>query len=99
MGGDGDVTDGVESNGGGGDSVTINVWTSNGTKFTVQVSLGSSVETFKTILEEKCDIPAAQQCLIYKGRILIDDQTLKSYGWRKKLEAAYPEDGEERTIE
>ncbi|GKF98350.1 hypothetical protein Tco_0297133, partial [Tanacetum coccineum] len=44
MGGDGDVTDGVESNGGGGDSVTINVWTSNETKLTVQVSLGLSVE-------------------------------------------------------
>ncbi|GJR40851.1 retrovirus-related pol polyprotein from transposon TNT 1-94 [Tanacetum coccineum] len=63
----------------------------------IDVLVTTIAETFKTVLEEKCDIPAAQQRLIYKGLILIDDQTLKSYGWRKKLEAAYPGDGEERS--
>ncbi|KAL8246843.1 hypothetical protein R6Q59_008059 [Mikania micrantha] len=79
--GDGTSSDGVESNKTeGGDAVTINVRCSNGTKFSVQASLGSSVESFKSVLEQNCDIPAGQQRLIYKGRILKDDQTLKSYG-------------------
>ncbi|XP_076882065.1 ubiquitin domain-containing protein DSK2a-like isoform X1 [Bidens hawaiensis] len=69
---------GDESN--GADSVKINVRCSNGNKFFVQASLESSVESFKSVLEQNCDIPAAQQRLIYKGRILKDDQTLKSYG-------------------
>lgn len=82
-GGDGAVTDGVESSkieGGDAAAVTVNVRCSNGTKFSVQVSLESSVESFKSVLEQNCDIPAGQQRLIYKGRILKDDQTLKSYG-------------------
>ncbi|KAK9062079.1 hypothetical protein SSX86_019264 [Deinandra increscens subsp. villosa] len=79
--GDGAPSDGVESNKAeGGDSVSINVRCSNGTKFSVQASLESSVESFKSVLEQNCDIPAGQQRLIYKGRILKDDQTLKSYG-------------------
>ncbi|KAI7734673.1 hypothetical protein M8C21_009091 [Ambrosia artemisiifolia] len=61
-------------------SVNINIRCSNGTKFSVQTSLESSVESFKSIVAQNCDIPAAQQRLIYKGRILKDDQTLKSYG-------------------
>ncbi|KAJ0468595.1 putative Ubiquitin-like domain, Heat shock chaperonin-binding, UBA-like superfamily, ubiquilin [Helianthus annuus] len=78
-GGSGD--DGVESNTvAGGDAVTVNVRCSNGTKFSVQASLESSVESFKSVVAQNCDIPAEQQRLIYKGRILKDDQTLKSYG-------------------
>ncbi|KAJ0703598.1 putative Ubiquitin-like domain, Heat shock chaperonin-binding, UBA-like superfamily [Helianthus annuus] len=78
-GGSGD--DGVESNTvDGGDAVTVNVRCSNGTKFSVQASLESSVESFKSVVAQNCDIPAEQQRLIYKGRILKDDQTLKSYG-------------------
>ncbi|KAK4360489.1 hypothetical protein RND71_019441 [Anisodus tanguticus] len=52
----------------------------NGSKFSVQVSLDSTVGSFKSILSQPSDIPAEQQRLIYKGRILKDDQTLKSYG-------------------
>ncbi|KAK1410519.1 hypothetical protein QVD17_37056 [Tagetes erecta] len=62
------------------DAVTIHVRCSNGNKFSVQASLDSSVESFKSVLEQNCDIPAGQQRLIYKGRILKDDQTLNSYG-------------------
>ncbi|KAL2455618.1 putative Ubiquitin family protein isoform 3 [Forsythia ovata] len=32
------------------------------------------------LLAQICDVPSDQQCLIYKGRILKDDQTLVSYG-------------------
>ncbi|XP_023554442.1 ubiquitin domain-containing protein DSK2b-like isoform X1 [Cucurbita pepo subsp. pepo] len=82
MGADGDSSehrvhgDGEE----GGGSVTVNIRCSNGSKFSVRTSLDSSVGTFKSILAQNCDIPADQQRLIYKGRILKDDQTLVSYG-------------------
>ncbi|KAK4348010.1 hypothetical protein RND71_034349 [Anisodus tanguticus] len=65
---------------GGGETVTINVRCSNGSKFSVQVSLDSTVGLFKSILSQPSDISSEQQRLIYKGRILKDDQTLKSYG-------------------
>lgn len=65
---------------GAGDGVTINIRCSNGSKFTVKVSLESTVGSFKSVLAQQCDIPAEQQRLIYKGRILKDDQTLRSYG-------------------
>ncbi|KVI03001.1 Heat shock chaperonin-binding [Cynara cardunculus var. scolymus] len=80
-GSDGVVIDGIEvKKADGGDAVTVNIRCSSGTKFSVQVSLESSVESFKSVLAQNCDIPAEQQRLIYKGRILKDDQTLKSYG-------------------
>ncbi|XWS33947.1 hypothetical protein CRYUN_Cryun22dG0126500 [Craigia yunnanensis] len=63
-----------------GDGVTINIRCSNGSKFSVQINMDSSVDSFKAVLARKCDIPVDQQRLIYKGRILKDDQTLKSYG-------------------
>lgn len=64
----------------GGEGVKVNIRCSNGTKFSVDIDLESSVETFKAALAEKCEVPPQQQRLIYKGRILKDDQTLKSYG-------------------
>ncbi|CAK9163998.1 unnamed protein product, partial [Ilex paraguariensis] len=64
----------------GGDGVTINVRCSNGSKFTIQAILESTVGSFKSVLSQNCEIPVEQQRLIYKGRILKDDQTLESYG-------------------
>ncbi|KAI9166111.1 hypothetical protein LWI28_026424 [Acer negundo] len=80
--GDGAVEDVSESSGGGGGGggVKVNVRCSNGSKFSVEIDLESTVESFKGVLSEKSDIPTDQQRLIYKGRILKDDQTLKSYG-------------------
>lgn len=69
------------SNGGGAvTAVTVNISCPYGTKFAVQVSLESSVEMLKSVVAKTCDIPAEQQRLIYRGGILKDDQTLKSYG-------------------
>ncbi|CAI9767815.1 unnamed protein product [Fraxinus pennsylvanica] len=83
MGG-GDANDGGDSNENagskGGGEVMVNIRCSNGSKFSVHVNLDSTVESFKSILAQNCEIPPQQQRLIYKGRILKDDQTLQSYG-------------------
>ncbi|KAL9353931.1 hypothetical protein Peur_051901 [Populus x canadensis] len=85
MGGAGDSSESKVSNeqgqGQGEEGgVVINVRCSNGTKFTVRTSLESTVGVFKSVLARNCDVPSDQQRLIYKGRILKDDQTLLSYG-------------------
>ncbi|KAG6589049.1 Ubiquitin domain-containing protein DSK2b [Cucurbita argyrosperma subsp. argyrosperma] len=84
MGADGDSSEHRVEGGGdgeeGGVGVSVNIRCSNGSKFSVTTSLDSTVGTFKSILAQNCDIPADQQRLIYKGRILKDDQTLVSYG-------------------
>lgn len=83
MGGEGDSSkpvDGGEGEGGGGALVAVNVRCSNGSKFSVSTSLDSTVEAFKELVAQNSDVPANQQRLIYKGRILKDDHTLLSYG-------------------
>ncbi len=69
-----------ESHGGGGGRVSLLVRCFNGSKFSVQISLDSTVESFKSVIAEKCDVAAERLRLIYKGQILKDDQTLESYG-------------------
>lgn len=63
-----------------GEQVNVNIRCSNGSKFSVNTNLESTVGEFKGLLAQNCDVPAEQQRLIYKGRILKDDQTLVSYG-------------------
>lgn len=58
----------------------IHIRCTNGSKFSVETDLEAKVGAFKVLLAEKCDIPADQQRLIYKGRILKDDNSLHSYG-------------------
>uniref|UniRef100_A0A0D6QX22 Ubiquitin-like domain-containing protein n=1 Tax=Araucaria cunninghamii TaxID=56994 RepID=A0A0D6QX22_ARACU len=83
MGGEGDKglaeTSGVE-NVGENAKGTIHIRCSNGSKFSVEAELVATVAAFKVLLAEKCEIPAEQQRLIYKGRILKDENTLQSYG-------------------
>lgn len=79
MGGGDAALDDVEcESNAGDDGVNINIHCSNCTKFTVLISLDSTVGSFKDVLAQKCDIPTDQQRLIYDGRILKDDQTLQS---------------------
>ncbi|KAM0926876.1 hypothetical protein ACQ4PT_003049 [Festuca glaucescens] len=59
---------------------TLTIRWATGGKFTVLADLGSTVGMFKEIVTKSCYVPAPRQCLIYKGRILKDEQTLKSYG-------------------
>ncbi|GKE84779.1 ubiquitin domain-containing protein DSK2a-like protein [Tanacetum coccineum] len=74
MGVEGESTQGVE-----GGEINLNIRCSNGNKFSIRSSVRSSVVDFKDLLAQNCDVPANQQRLIYKGRILKDDQTLDSY--------------------
>lgn len=59
---------------------TLHIRGTSGNKFAVRADLGATVGEFKAAVAESCDVPAPQQRLIYKGRILKDDQTLASYG-------------------
>ncbi len=54
---------------------------SNATKFTVSVDPeGTTVGDFKERIAEEADVPAPNQRLIYRGRVLKDDQQLSFYG-------------------
>ncbi|XP_051183458.1 ubiquitin domain-containing protein DSK2a [Lolium perenne] len=61
-------------------AATLHIRGTSGNKFAVRADLGATVGAFKAVVAESCDVPAPQQRLIYKGRILKDDQTLASYG-------------------
>jgi ubiquilin len=77
-GGEGDA--GGEPRTPGSEPATLHIRRTNGSKFAVRTDLGVTVAAFKAIVAESGDVPALQQRLIYKGRILKDDQTLASYG-------------------
>jgi ubiquilin len=59
---------------------TLHIRGTSGNKFAVQADLGATVGAFKAIVAASCDVPAPQQRLIYKGRILKDEQILARYG-------------------
>ena len=62
-------------------SSTVHVKSSNGQKYSLEVNLGEmTVGDLKGEMASKVDIPAAQQRLIYRGRVLKDDATLSTYG-------------------
>ncbi|KAF3789692.1 Ubiquitin domain-containing protein [Nymphaea thermarum] len=82
MGGGADPNEAVRVDG-GDCSVTVSIRCSNGGEFTVRAELGSTVAAFKAVVATSCEIPADQQRLIYKGRLLKDDLTLDSYGTRR----------------
>jgi ubiquilin len=60
--------------------VKINVRYFNGSKFSVQVALESTVESFKELIVGNSGIPIQNQRLFYKSKILQNDQSLQSYG-------------------
>ncbi|KAL0429970.1 UNVERIFIED_CONTAM: Ubiquitin domain-containing protein DSK2b [Sesamum radiatum] len=68
----------------GGDSsneeVRVIIRCPYGSEFAVQVKLDSTVEFLKSLVAQQCEIPSQQLRLIYRGRMLNDDQTLQSYG-------------------
>ncbi|XP_071735333.1 uncharacterized protein [Rutidosis leptorrhynchoides] len=62
--------------------LTFNVRVLNGTNFVIKANPNASVKAFKSVLEHNCNVPAGEQRLVYKGRVLYDDdhETLKTYG-------------------
>ncbi|CAI5733872.1 unnamed protein product [Peronospora destructor] len=60
--------------------VTLHVKTTAGKKLSVDLALESSVLQCKEALFASTEVPVALQRLIYKGKVLKDDQTLHSYG-------------------
>ena len=82
MGGGGEAAGGEPAGGepAAAAAATLHIRGTSGNKFAVRADLGATVGDFKAVVAESCDVPAPQQRLIYKGRILKDDQTLASYG-------------------
>lgn len=54
--------------------------TSGGDKFHAEIETSATVRELKEEVARKCDTPADQQRLIYKGQVLKDDKTAESYG-------------------
>uniref|UniRef100_A0A0E0MAA2 Ubiquitin-like domain-containing protein n=1 Tax=Oryza punctata TaxID=4537 RepID=A0A0E0MAA2_ORYPU len=77
-GGDGGESSPAAAAAAGG--AALHIRCANGSKFTVRADLAATVGAFKEVVAGSCDVPATQQRLIYKGRILKDEQTLESYG-------------------
>jgi hypothetical protein len=69
---------------------TIHVKATSGAKITLDVELSTTVGALKSTLsaEDKANVPAPQQRLIYKGHVLKDDRTLDSYGTRVRVDPA-----------
>lgn len=62
-------------------AITVVVRCSTSLKFSVEVDPETTtVAAFKTQIAEQAEVPAESQRLIYKGRVMKDDQTLSSYG-------------------
>ncbi|RHY06228.1 hypothetical protein DYB37_006684 [Aphanomyces astaci] len=59
--------------------VQVVVKRSNGDKLTVEADLDGTVLAFKEVLESLTQVPPSLQRLIYKGKVLKDENTLASY--------------------
>lgn len=58
----------------------VRVYSSTGFRLSIEIDLKSTVEDLKLAVAEICGRPVEQQRLIYKGRLMKNDQTLESYG-------------------
>ncbi|EJU02525.1 ubiquitin-domain-containing protein [Dacryopinax primogenitus] len=61
------------------EEISINVKGPNELKLSISISLDKTVLDLKESIAECADVPAAQQRLIYSGRVLKDDDALSSY--------------------
>lgn len=60
-------------------AISVNIKCSNNDKATITVELSSTVLDMKNMISDSLNVPAAQQRLIYKGRVMKDDQTVEFY--------------------
>ena len=61
----------------------FNIKCNNGTTVSVEAELTCKVLDFKELISPKVDVPAAQQRLIYSGKVLKDPETLESYNLKE----------------
>lgn len=61
-------------------SLAVNIRCSTGEKHAVTLESSLSILQVKVKLVDVVSVPVVQQRLIYKGRVLKDDQTLTDYG-------------------
>lgn len=59
--------------------ITVNIKCSNADKATIKVERNATVLDMKELIAGSLSVPAAQQRLIYKGRVLKDDLTVEHY--------------------
>ncbi|CAM9362613.1 unnamed protein product [Phaeothamnion confervicola] len=60
-------------------TIPVHIRCSSQQRFTVEVDAATTVLAFKRQIAEQASVPAEQQRLIYKGRVLKDDDTLAMY--------------------
>lgn len=59
--------------------LTVHIKCSNDTKYAVKVEESAKILELKELIEKEHQIPAAQQRLIYSGKVLKDEETVESY--------------------
>ena len=59
---------------------TVFLKVTGGDKLSLEVTPKQTVAELKAAVATKCDIPAENQRLIYKGQVLKDEKTVEDYG-------------------
>ena len=59
---------------------TVFLKVTGGDKLSLEVTPKQTIAELKTVVATKCDIPAENQRLIYKGQVLKDEKTVEDYG-------------------
>ena len=79
----------------------INIKTETGKTITLDVKTFTRVHELKEMLQDKEGIPPVQQCLIFRGSLLDDRQTLAQYDIKKQsiLKLEVRDDNEEGVFE
>ena len=60
-------------------AISVNIKCSNNDKATITVELTSTVLDMKQLISDSLNVPASQQRLIYKGRVMKDELTVEFY--------------------
>ena len=59
---------------------TVFLKVTGGDKLSLEVTQKQTIAELKAAIATKCDIPAENQRLIYKGQVLKDEKTVEDYG-------------------
>ena len=61
-------------------TIKLTIRCPNGSKYQVETEPEHTIAEFKKAIEKETEIPAEEQRVIYKGRVLKDHATVESYG-------------------